>query len=78
MTWKALQGLVTLGELALIYAAFNQGQGLMRTLLENAGQFYANSLFLGNLFAFLSLEPKIICTAGAPLQRLRDVQIPEQ
>ena len=32
MVWKALQGLVTLGELALIYAAFNQGQGLMRTL----------------------------------------------
>ncbi len=28
MVWKALQGLVTLGELALIYAAFNQGQGL--------------------------------------------------
>src|SRR6185503_9726167 len=50
MVWKALHGLVTLGELALIYAAFNQGQGLMRTLLENAGQLYGNSLFLGNLF----------------------------
>ena len=46
MVWKALHGLVTLGELALIYAAFNQGQGLMRTLLENAGQLYGNSLFL--------------------------------
>src|SRR5215207_3936347 len=57
MVWKALQGLVTLGELALIYAAFNQGQGLMRTLLENAGQLYGNSLFLGNLFEFLSLQP---------------------
>ena len=55
MVWKASQGLVTLGELALIYAAFNQGQGLMRTLLENAGQLYGNSLFLGNLFEFLSL-----------------------
>jgi ATP-binding cassette subfamily B protein len=28
----------------------------MRTLLENAGQFYGNSLFLGNLFEFLSLS----------------------
>ncbi|HEY4423007.1 MAG TPA: ABC transporter ATP-binding protein [Pyrinomonadaceae bacterium] len=55
MVLKASQGLVTLGELALIYAAFNQGQGLMRTLLENAGQLYGNSLFLGNLFEFLSL-----------------------
>ena len=53
--WQALIGRVTLGELALVYAAFNQGQGLMRTLLENAGQLYGNSLFLGNLFEFLSL-----------------------
>jgi ATP-binding cassette, subfamily B, bacterial len=55
--WGALMGRVTLGELALVYAAFNQGQGLMRTLLENAGQLYGNSLFLGNLFEFLSLKP---------------------
>ena len=66
MVWKALHGLVTLGELALIYAAFNQGQGLMRTLLENAGQLYGNSLFLGNLFEFLSLQPKIISRGGPP------------
>ena len=59
MVWEALQGLVTLGELAMIYAAFNQGQGLMRTLLENAGQLYGNSLFLGNLFEFLALQPAI-------------------
>jgi ATP-binding cassette subfamily B protein len=59
MVWKALHGLVTLGELALIYAAFNQGQGLMRALLENACQLYGNSLFLGNLFEFLALEPEI-------------------
>ena len=66
MVWRALQGLVTLGELALIYVAFNQGQGLMRTLLENAGQLYGNSLFLGNLFEFLALEPRIICRGGPP------------
>jgi ATP-binding cassette subfamily B protein len=59
MVWKALHGVVTLGELALIYAAFNQGQALMRTLLENAGQLYGNSLFLGNLFEFLALQPVI-------------------
>jgi ATP-binding cassette subfamily B protein len=60
MVWRALHGLVTLGELALIYVAFNQGQGLMRTLLENAGQLYANSLFLGSLFEFLALKPLVI------------------
>ncbi len=59
MMWRTLMGKFTLGELALVYAAFTQGQGLMRTLLENAGQLYGNSLFLGNLFEFLSLEPLI-------------------
>ena len=60
MLWKAMRGLITLGDLALIYAAFNQGQRLMRTLLESVGQLYANSLFLGNLFEFLALEPLVI------------------
>jgi ATP-binding cassette, subfamily B, bacterial len=60
MVWKALHGWITLGDLALIYVAFSQGQRLIRTLLESAGQLYANSLFLGNLFEFLALEPLIV------------------
>ena len=73
MVWRALHGFVTLGELALIYVAFNQGQGLMRTLLENAGQLYGNSLFLGNLFEFLSLQPRITCRGGPPWPPSREV-----
>jgi ATP-binding cassette subfamily B protein len=57
--WRAVRGLITLGELALFYQAFQQGLRLARTLLENVGQLYANSLFLGNLFAFLALEPQV-------------------
>ena len=60
MVWQAIQGLATLGDLALFYQAFHQGQSLMRTLLGNAGQIYANSLFLGNLFEFLGLEPHVV------------------
>jgi len=74
MVWRTLMNVITPGELALIYAAFNQGQGLMRTLLENAGQLYGNSLFLGNLFEFLSLEPKIDCSGRPLLPALRDIQ----
>jgi ATP-binding cassette subfamily B protein len=59
MVWQAVQGAITLGGLALFYQALNQGQGLMRSLLENAGQLYSNSLFLGNLFEFLSLKPSV-------------------
>lgn len=59
MVWRALHGLITLGELALFYQAFNQGQQLMRALLENVGHVYTNLLFLGNLFEFLALEPQV-------------------
>jgi ATP-binding cassette, subfamily B, bacterial len=70
MVWKALRGLITLGDLALIYTAFNQGQRLMRTLLENVGQLYANSLFLGNLFEFLSLSPIV---TEAPVEKAKTI-----
>jgi len=60
MVWRALQGRVTLGDLALFYQAFNQGQGVMRSVLQNLGQIYSNSLFLSNLFEFLDLQPQVI------------------
>jgi ATP-binding cassette subfamily B protein len=72
MVWRTLMNVITLGELAMIYAAFNQGQGLMRTLLENAGQLYANSLFLGNLFEFLALPNN--CRGGPPWPPQRNIQ----
>jgi ATP-binding cassette, subfamily B, bacterial len=59
MVWRALQGLVTLGELAFFYQAFNRGQSLMRSLLGDMGKIYSNSLFLGNLFEFLDLPSKV-------------------
>jgi ATP-binding cassette subfamily B protein len=59
MLLQAVQGLVTLGELTLFYQAFQQGQKLMRSLLNNTGQIYSNILFLGNLFEYLELEPGI-------------------
>ncbi|NEO30601.1 MAG: ABC transporter ATP-binding protein [Symploca sp. SIO3C6] len=57
---QVLLGLITLGDLALFYQAFNRGQGLIKSLLGNLGQIYQNSLFISNLFEFLQLEPKII------------------
>ncbi len=60
MVWRAMRGLVSLGDVALFYQALNQSQRLMRSLLENIGQVYANMLFLGNLFEFLALEPQVV------------------
>jgi len=60
MVSQALRGLISLGDLALFYQAFQQGLSLARALLENVGQLYQNSLFLGNLFEFLALEPQVV------------------
>jgi ATP-binding cassette subfamily B protein len=57
--WQAIAGAVGLGDAALFYVAFTQGQRLMRSLLSGAGQIYQNILFLGNLFAFLDLETRL-------------------
>ena len=60
MARQVLLGIITLGDLALFYQAFNQGQNLMRSLLGNLGEIYKNSLFIGDLFEFLQLEPKVV------------------
>ncbi|NEQ85261.1 MAG: ABC transporter ATP-binding protein, partial [Moorea sp. SIO2I5] len=57
---QMLLGLITMGDVALFYQAFNRGQGLMKSLLGNIGEIYKNSLFVSNLFAFLNLEPKVV------------------
>lgn len=59
MIGQALRGLVTLGDLALFYSAFNQGQGLMRFFMENVGEMYSHSFFLGDMFEFLALQPRV-------------------
>jgi len=57
---QVLLGLISLGDLALFYQAFNKGQGLMKSVLSNLGQIYKNSLFISNLFEFLRLQPQLL------------------
>ena len=59
MLFRALRGIATLGDLALLYQAFQQGQTLMRALLGNLGQLYTSLLFLEHLFKFLDFVPKV-------------------
>jgi ATP-binding cassette subfamily B protein len=72
MVWRTAQGQGTLGDIALFYQALHQGLGLMRSLVGNVGQLYSNILFLGHLFEFLALEPKVVPPARpAPVPELR-------
>lgn len=59
MLWRAMLGVLTLGDLALFYQAFQQVQGGVSSLFENLGEIYSNSLFLSDLFEFLALESNI-------------------
>jgi len=60
MVFRTLRGELSLGDLALLYAAFQQGLRLARELLQNLGELFQNTLFLGNLFDFLALEPQVV------------------
>lgn len=62
MTWmlfKMMNGYVRLGDLVLCYQSFQQGQSLLRSLLESTGQIYRSTLYLDNLFQFFALKSKI-------------------
>lgn len=59
MVVQTLRGATSLGGLAMFFQAFSQGQRLMRSLLETLGQAVSNTLFMENLFEFLSVEPTI-------------------
>jgi ATP-binding cassette, subfamily B, bacterial len=56
MIWRLINGQVSLGDIAIFYQAFNQGQKLFQTLLGSVGQILRNILFIENLFEFLKLE----------------------
>ena len=81
MFWRALRGLISLGDLTLFYQAFQQALRVVQSLLDNAGQLYYNSLFIGNLFEFLALNPTLVAPSNplpvpavpAPGMRFDDV-----
>lgn len=55
---------ITLGDLTLYAGAFAQSQGQFRAIISNIAALYENSLFINNLFTFLSLEPRIVAPAS--------------
>ena len=56
---RAVRGLATLGDLALFYQAFSQGQGVVAAMLQGVGQVYTHTLFLEPLHAFLNQTDEV-------------------
>lgn len=63
IVYQAFQGRLRIGDLVLYYAALQQGQTALKGLLGGLSALYEDNLFLGNLYEFLELQPKI----AAPL-----------
>ncbi len=74
MVWRAMRGMATIGDLGMLYRSFQEGQKLMRSLLQNAGKLYTNAMFLEHLFDFLSFEP----TIQDPDEPRRGAPVPEE
>ncbi|HQQ61547.1 MAG TPA: ABC transporter ATP-binding protein [Kiritimatiellia bacterium] len=79
MVWILLRmarGLAKLGDVVLCYQAFQQGQKLLRSLMESTGRIYRSILFLDNLFEFLAIEPDLRSKSNpqpAPVPLRKDV-----
>jgi len=59
MLLRAAKGFARLGDLVLCYQSFQQGQRLLRSLMESTGRIYRSTLFLDNLFLFLSQKTQL-------------------
>jgi ATP-binding cassette subfamily B protein len=57
---QTIQGILTLGDLALYYQAFKRGKGAFQGVLGGFSSLYEENLFLTNLYEFLDLKPKVV------------------
>jgi ATP-binding cassette subfamily B protein len=68
---RGAAGVFTIGVLTFLTGSFRQSRDLIQRTLLSLSQVYEQSLYLDDLFTFLTLEPRIRSTAGArpvPLQ----------
>ena len=60
LAFRALQGLISLGDLVMFYQAIQRGQSYLRQFFGGIANLYENNLFLTYVHEFLSLKPKIV------------------
>ncbi len=60
LAYKALQGLLTLGDLIMFFQAAQRARSYCGEFLKSLTGLYENSLFLSNVQEFLRLTPKVL------------------
>ena len=71
IVWRAVGGLITLGDMTLYLGIFRGSQNLFESVFYGLSDLYENGLFMSNLFAFLELVPQMV-VASQP------VAVPDQ
>lgn len=56
IAYRAVSGAITLGDLVMVFGAFQRGQEFLRQLLRGIASLYEDNLFLTNLYEFLDLK----------------------
>jgi len=59
IAYRAVLGLITLGDMVMFYQAFQRGLGYLRTVLQGLAGLYENNLFLSYLYEFLDFKPLV-------------------
>ena len=73
IVWRAVGGLITLGDMTLYLGIFRSSQSMFEAVLQGLSELYENGLFMSNLFAFLELKTQMIATA-TPVPAPKDIQ----
>ena len=60
MSMRALKGLISVGDIAMYFGAFQKGQTNINTALKSMVSLHENRKYLEHLFEFLDLEKKIV------------------
>ncbi|MBT5872060.1 MAG: ABC transporter ATP-binding protein [Candidatus Latescibacteria bacterium] len=60
IAYRTVQGVISVGDLVMLFQAMRQGQGALREMLSGVAGLYEDNLFLTNLYQFLDLEKKVM------------------
>jgi len=59
ISYQAIQGEMTMGDLVMYYQGFQMGLGSLRAILTALAGLYEDNLFLTNFYQFLELTPRV-------------------